>query len=157
MPRMLWYQRIDGLWNTDCRCGSSICGFLEDERDAAESAHLQHAEAERTKDNRRPCGPAPINDETLLIDFTNRLKLEGFTTRYNPSAHGFEPIMLVDDEKGASILHLRCQDGVCVTDLITPDGPLLTVTGSAPLTYTFIVSMKKPDFWQTWDRKLTLA
>ena len=49
-----WKQREDGLWNADCPCGATLCGFMKSERKQAEEVHA-------------------LSDAREIIELNNRL------------------------------------------------------------------------------------
>lgn len=58
---LIWYQRkTDGLWNAECACGATLCGFGGDatERALGEADHFARAAADRRDGHKHhACGP----------------------------------------------------------------------------------------------------
>lgn len=71
---LIWYQRLDGLWNAECGCGATICGTRDAERRAAERWHFERADEDRKNNNKyKPCeAKIPTPDPNLPGPFTFR-------------------------------------------------------------------------------------
>jgi hypothetical protein len=55
---LTWYQRDDGLWNADCACGSTLCGYPLDLRAEGERRHPESRRMMEDPDRPNPpCGP----------------------------------------------------------------------------------------------------
>lgn len=71
-----WYQRLDGLWNGQCGCGSTLAGIEYREQVQATSWH--NPKCEGVKGN-----PVEVEGDEVIIEFVNRLKcFEAIVTKY---------------------------------------------------------------------------
>lgn len=65
--RLVWYQRADGLWNTECACSAAIVGVTYEQRAKSETWHFALACMDRAFRTENPehfkssqipaCGP----------------------------------------------------------------------------------------------------